>query len=232
MKPIIGILVEIDDELTAKAQIAYSNAIEKSGGVPIVLPYVNNAETIENFVRLCDGFVFSGGADVHPKRYGEQIKPTCEKVQAYRDELEFKVFEQAIKTKKPILGICRGMQFINVALGGTLYQDIPTELPMQLPHRQEKEKYSLFHDVQILTNTPLFHLIGKPTVLANSLHHQAIKTLGAGLKIMAVTKDEMIEAVYLQEERYVRAYQWHPERLYEENEDNRRIFDDFIKACR
>ncbi|MBQ8310715.1 MAG: gamma-glutamyl-gamma-aminobutyrate hydrolase family protein [Clostridia bacterium] len=231
MRPIIGVFAEVDLEQNTKVQNTYIRAIEESGGIPILLPYVKDRDTMERFVNLCDGFFFTGGADIEPQRYGEQSKNTCGEIQYARDELEFAVFQIVNSTLKPIIAICRGAQLINVAFGGTLYQDILSETNTRISHRQIEPKNSPSHDVQILKNTPLFDLMKKTVMSANSFHHQAIKKLGEGLEIMAVSDDGIVEAVYLPGERYVRAYQWHPERLYEIDIYNRLIFDDFIKAC-
>lgn len=232
MKPIIGILAKVDTERNSELQNAYTKAIEGSGGAPVLLPYVEDDGTIERFVDICDGFVFTGGADVDPLRYGEERKDSCGEIQHNRDELEFKVLSKVINTEKPILAICRGSQLINIALGGTLYQDISSEIDTRISHRQSEPKNSPSHDVKILPNTPLDTLMGAHQIHANSFHHQAIKTLGDGLEIMAVAEDGIIEAFYLLKNQYLRAYQWHPERLYETDMHNRCIFDDFITACR
>lgn len=115
-----------------------------------------------------------------------------------------------------------------MALGGTLYQDIPSEIKTTLPHRQTEPKDAPSHEVQLLDGAPLKALTGKNRIPANSFHHQAIKRLGEGLRVMAVADDGVIEAVYHTGDRYLRAYQWHPERLYDSDEDNRLLFDDFI----
>lgn len=232
MKPIIGILAGVDDELITKVQDLYIDAIERSGGTPVLLPYVRGEETIKSFADLCDGFFFTGGADIDPRHYGEEAKSNCGPIQAYRDELEFNVFQKVINTSKPILAICRGAQLVNVALGGTLYQDIPSEINTNILHRQTEPKLSPSHSVQILEDTPLFDLVGKTAITANSFHHQAIKTLGDGLEIMAVAEDGIIEAVYSSKKQYIRAYQWHPERLFETDRHNRMIFEDFVNACK
>ena len=232
MKPIIGIFAEVDLEQNTKVSSAYIRAIEASGGIPILLPYVKDRDTIEHFVNICNGFLFTGGADIEPQRYGEQKKNTCGEIQYARDELEFAVLQVVNNSSKPIMAICRGAQLINVALGGTLYQDIPSEMNTPISHRQTEPKNSPSHNVQIMKNTPLFDLAKKTVITANSFHHQAIKKLGEGLEIMAVADDGIVEAAYLHGERYVRAYQWHPERLYETDIYNRLVFDDFIKACR
>ena len=231
MKPIIGILAEIDNEQTTLLRNAFARAVEESGGVPILLPYVRDVDTIAQFVELCDGFLFTGGADINPLRYGEEKQAECGETHHFRDELEFAVWEQVWGTSKPILAICRGLQLVNVALGGTLYQDIYSALCTELSHRQTEPRFSPSHSVQVIENTPLFHLTGQTSIPANTFHHQAIKTLGKGLEVMALADDGMIEAVYLPGTRYLRAYQWHPERLYDNDVYNRGVFDDFIGAC-
>ena len=232
MKPIIGILAEVDNDLITKLWNFYVNALEVAGGLPIIIPYVRGAETLDAYVDMCDGFLFSGGVDIDPCHYGEETKPTCGAIQPYRDELELKMFDKVIATKKPILAICRGAQLVNVALGGTLYQDIPSEVDTAILHRQTEGKCEPSHSVNITEGTPLFDLIGERTMVANSFHHQALKELGCGLKVMAAAEDGIIEAVYLDGDHHLRAYQWHPERLQDKSTQNRMIFDDFIKACR
>ena len=232
MKPIIGLLAEIDSDGTAKVKGTYSEAIEKSGGLPILLPYVKDGEVISQFTEICDGFVFTGGADISPLYYGEEPSAACGVIQHLRDKLELAAFERIIRTNKPILAICRGIQLLNVALGGTLYQDIPSEIPSDISHRQLEPVDSPSHSVTVVSGTPLSEIAGGAEIItANSFHHQAIKTLGRGLSVMANADDGIIEAVYADGERYIRGYQWHPERLVDKDDNNRRIFDSFIKAC-
>ena len=231
MRPIIGVLAEIDDKLSTRVQNSYIRAIEKSGGIPVLIPYVDGGETVEHLVDICDGFFFTGGADIDPKRYGEEPRESIGDVRQYRDEFEFRVFQKVIKTSKPILAICRGAQLVNVALGGTLYQDIPTEVDTKIAHRQSESKFLPPHNVRVIVDTPLYEMTGVEQIKANSFHHQAIKTLGKGLEIMALAEDGIVEAVYLSERQYVRAYQWHPERLFETDLQNRMIFENFIRAC-
>lgn len=232
MKPIIGLLCEVDDERDTKALNTYVNAVELVGGLPIVLPYVKNDDNIANFVELCDGFFFTGGTDINPNRYKEEDRGLCKKSQEFRDELEFKVIEKAIKTQKPIIAICRGAQLVNVFFGGTLYQDISTETNATILHQQVEPKFALSHSVRVLENTPLYELVGKREMPANSFHHQAVKKLGENLCVMALSCDNIVEGFYLKGNSYLRCYQWHPERLCESDELNKRIFEDFIKAVK
>lgn len=231
MKPIIGILAEVADDLTTAVNNTYISAINASGGASVLLPYTTDDEAIDRFIDICDGFLFSGGADIEPERYGETPSPFCGVTRPYRDELDFKTFYKVMATDKPILAICRGLQLVNVALGGTLYQDIRTEVNTAMFHRQTEPATSPSHEVNVTPGTPLHTLMEKTRITANSFHHQAVKKLADGCKIMATADDGIIEAIYLDGERYLRAYQWHPERLCDINEDNHRIFDDFIKAC-
>jgi len=231
MKPVIGMLAEVDDDRVSRMLYPYAKVIEESGGLPVLLPYVNDPEALARFVALCDGFCFTGGADMHPSYYREEMLPVCGTVYPCRDTLEMEVFPLAFSSQKPILGICRGAQIINVALGGTLYQDIPTQLQTDISHRQTEPRFSFSHDVKVLPGTPLHNLVGKDRIRANSFHHQAVKDLGQGLSVMALADDGVIEAMYLEGTQYLRAYQWHPERLFDVSDENRAIFDDFIRAC-
>ena len=232
MNPIIGILAEIDGEKTVKIQDTYVKAVERQGGIPIVIPYAAADETLTQFINICDGFIFTGGADIDPRHYGEAKKETCGEIQPNRDDLELRLFNALIGTEKPILAICRGIQLVNVALGGTLYQDLPTEKPSEIFHQQKEAKFETSHEVNIRKTTPLYELIGKERMIANSFHHQAIKDLGKDLEIMAVSDDNIIEAVFLNNDRYLRAYQWHPERIWDKDDCNRLIFEDFLGACK
>jgi len=232
MIPVIAILGPIDDDRSVNLLNTYSDAIIKSGGLPVIIPYTEDEKSLSEYTETCDGFLFSGGCDIEPARFGEETKDTCASIQKNRDALEFSLFKRAFEAKKPIMGICRGIQVINVALGGTLYQDIPSEIPSEIPHRQTEPKFLPSHDVSIISDTPLMELIGKERMTANSFHHQAIKALGEGLEVMALAEDGIIEAVFHTSESYIRGYQWHPERLFSKNEDNRILFEDFINRCK
>ncbi len=231
MQPIIGLLVTTDDEGTVSAMRPYADAIAQSGGLPVILPYTEDDAAIAHYVALCDGFCFTGGVDIAPARYGEETSPACGVIQLLRDALELAVFRAAWQANKPLLGICRGAQVFNVALGGTLWQDLPSERPSPIAHRQVEEKFSPSHDVCVLPDTPLHALTGTARITANSFHHQAVKALGKDLVPMAYADDGVIEGFYHSTHPYLRAYQWHPERLCDTNAHNRLVFDDFIRHC-
>lgn len=232
MKPKILILGTVNDEMTLGLGNRYSRAIELAGGLPLALPYIEHENDIKEIIDYCDGVFFTGGADVDPGEYGEEKSEKCGAAQKYRDALEIAACKAAVKADKAILGICRGSQLINVALGGTLYQDLPSEVGADVTHVQTEPEDSFSHSVSIVEGTPFATLAGAERIRANSFHHQAIKQLGKGLVPMAYADDNVIEAVYSAELGYLRAYQWHPERLIGIDEISRNIFKDFVNACK
>ena len=157
MIPLIGVLPNVDGEKKSKIENTYIRAIEASGGAAILLPYTANPESIDRFIDLCDGFIFAGGADIEPARYGEEKHPLCGETTPYRDQVEFLAFEKIMKTEKPIMGICRGSQLINVALGGTLYQDLPEEFRTErtLDHHMTPPYDRTVHEVLLEKKAPL-----------------------------------------------------------------------------
>ncbi|MBR7117542.1 MAG: gamma-glutamyl-gamma-aminobutyrate hydrolase family protein [Clostridia bacterium] len=232
MRPVIGLLATIDNDGLHSVVLDYVHSFEKSGAVPVLLPYTDSDEVLSGYIRLCDGFALLGGLDIDPSHYGEEKSAECGEVQHMRDKLELSIMPKILVSGKPLLGICRGAQLINVALGGTLYQDIPSELGESFPHRQTVNKYVHSHPATVIEGTPLFELSGTTNIMINSFHHQAVKKLGQGLAVMATAPDGVIEAFYSTGEQYIRAYQWHPERLYRIDELERNIFIDFINKAK
>lgn len=232
MKPIIAVTPSVDLDGNTSILRAYITSIEDAGATPVLLPYTKNIGTLISFIDLCDGICLTGGIDIDPKRYFEEKMSWCNDTQDNRDVFDLSVFALAIQKNKPIIGICRGAQLINVALEGTLYQDIKAQTNTSILHTQTEPKFEHSHEVKIVENTPLFELLGKDRIRINSFHHQAIKTLGEGLRVMALADDGIIEAIYLPNYPYLRAYQWHPERIYQKDENQKRLFEDFILACK
>jgi putative glutamine amidotransferase len=185
-----------------------------AGAIPYMIPKIAGKVTTSDAVAEMDGIVFAGGADLCPRTYGEEpLKPEWEG-DAARDAYEIALFKAARELKKPVLGICRGMQLINVALGGTLYQDIATQVDTDTTHRCAHAYDNLKHDIDILPDTALSYIFeGRDKALVNSVHHQAVKDLGKGLIVEAVSStDGIVEAVRLDAAGiYVMAVQWHPE---------------------
>lgn len=230
--PLIALLGEVDDDKKSAVKSSYVEAIAAAGGAPVLIPYTESGETLDALCAACDGFFFTGGADIAPEIYGERRSVFCGIVHPLRDELELATFRRAFALGKPILAVCRGAQLVNAALGGTLYQDIPSEIPSGILHRQREAVNEPSHSVNILKDSGVTLFGNAERIVANSFHHQAVKRLAPGLKTFAVTDDGIVEGFYMPGEQYLYAYQWHPERLWETDEFNRRIFESFIAACK
>ena len=230
-KPIIGVTPLWDEEKNSYWMLpGYLEGLEEAGAIPIILPLAADGADITQFADLCDGFLFTGGQDVAPQLYREALKPTCGELCPARDTLERELLNRALEQDKPILGICRGLQFLNVALGGTLYQDLPTEHPSGIEHSMKPPYDQAAHMVRILPDTPLAALLQKTDLDVNSCHHQAVKTLAPGLAEMARSSDNLIEAVYLPGKTFVWAVQWHPEMSLRADEASGKIFKAFVEA--
>ena len=228
--PIIGVTPLWDAERKSVWMLPdYLDGIRAAGGLPIVLPLEMSEKDADQMVATCDGFLFTGGQDVAPELYGEDVVPSVV-FSAERDKLERLLFPKALQADKAILGICRGLQFINVFLGGTLWQDLPSQHPSDIVHRQGKPYDAPTH--QVTLNGDLQSLLGKDLFEVNTLHHQAIKSLGKDLTAMAVAPDGIIEAVKMAGKRFVWAVQWHPEYMFKTDADSLAIFTSFVEQCR
>ena len=232
MKPIIGVLPLLDDEKDSLWMLpGYFNGILRAGGVPVMLPLSSEPSVIEHAIQMCDGFLFTGGHDVSPELYGVSRKYSnvicCKK----RDEMEGALMKRALEEDKSMLGICRGIQFLNAYLGGTLYQDLQAEHPSEIDHHQTPPYDVPVHMNEVKKGTPLYQLLGKDEISVNSYHHQAIKMLAPGLNVMAQSEDGLIEAVYMPDKRFVWALQWHPEFAFETDVDSMKLFRTFVNSA-
>lgn len=231
-KPIIGVTPLFDRERDSYWMLpGYLEGLEQAGALPIVLPLPEALDDLTPLVSLCDGLLFTGGQDVSPTLYGETPKPTCGEVCPARDRVEQALLQLALERDLPVLGICRGIQFLNAVLGGTLYQDLPTEHPSQTQHHMTPPYDRAVHTVTLQPGTPLAELLGTEHIGVNSYHHQAVKTLAPCLTEMAWSEDGLIEAVCLPEKRFVWAVQWHPEFAFRVDEHSRKIFGAFVAAA-
>lgn len=232
MAAIIGLIPLVDTEKQSYWMLpGYIEGIAAAGGIPIMLPLTEDNHTLSQIVRYCNGFLFTGGQDVSPVLYGEKEISRCGECSPERDSMEWSLLKQVLEVDKPILGICRGIQFLNVALGGTLYQDIPTQRPSVEEHHQKPPYHIPSHEVMVSFESPLYELLHKDKLSVNSYHHQGIKKLAKGLQVMACATDGLIEGVYMPEKRFVWGLQWHPEFSYLSDEDSRKIFEAFVKAA-
>lgn len=228
MTPIIGITF-LSNRISGTSQ-NYIRAIKEFGGTPLPLyPGISK----DAFADI-DGFLLTGGGDIHPSNFGEAYHPTLKYVDEARDKLEIPLCQKAIEDDLPIFGICRGIQVMNVAMGGNLYQDIPTEYPVEaVPH--QKPNTDEQHEIQIEASSRLSEIIGKRTDEVNSSHHQAVNNIGDGFVVTARCKaDSIIEAMENPSKRFVVGVQYHPERMLENPEfleHRRKLFEAFIQAA-
>jgi putative glutamine amidotransferase len=230
MSVIIGIVPGYENgKFQLKKQ--YSDAIIYAGGTPIIIPYTED-RVPEDFFEIIDGLLLTGGADVAPSLYGQEPVPELGEVVPERDIFELMITREFIKTGKPLLGICRGLQLLNVALGGSLYQDIPScykpESPVQ--HRQNVPASHNSHSVKVEPSSKLFSITSATEFLVNSFHHQAVKDPASSLKATAWSPDGIIEAAEGVAYPFMLAVQWHPEESFKGNE-NGLIFQAFVDAC-
>lgn len=234
MTPLIAIVTQTEINrfglLSNAVATTYSDAVEKAGGLPVIFPFSRNRLTAAMTARRVDGFIFPGGADVDPVLYGETPIPALGPVNRELDEFQIAVLETAIKHRKPVLGVCRGIQIINVALGGSLFQDISTQLETKQNHMQQSLSYDVDHPVDIVSGTRLHGLLGS-RIMVNSRHHQAVKTLGKGLIVTAKSPDGIMEAAE-HETLPIDLIQWHPELLLKKNDDMLCLFQQLIENAR
>jgi putative glutamine amidotransferase len=233
-KPLIGLApLMYDDKKKINMMMypRYTTAVEFAGGIPIILPLTDKADDIKELVTVLDGIILTGGEDVNPAYYGEEKEEFCGKIVPQLDAMEDILFKESLLQNKPVFGICRGCQFINASLGGTLYQDIPSQYKTELCHSMPEPPYNrTAHLFRVVEGTPLAKLPCAEGV--NSRHHQAILDLAPGLEIMAYAADGIIEAVRMPEKRFVWAVQWHPEAFWEEEGLNIELFRAFVEAAK
>lgn len=195
-----------------------------------MLPLTTDYKIIQRLVENFDGFLLTGGQDVSPKLYGEEILSECGQINQQRDKMEQILIKQVIELDKPMLGICRGIQILNAVLGGTLYQDLPMQYSSEIDHHMTPPYDRVVHKVILNEETPLYSILNVKEIGVNSYHHQAIKDLSEKLEIAAVSEDGIIEGVYMPGKKFVLATQWHPELSYLKDENSMKIFNAFVNA--
>jgi putative glutamine amidotransferase len=235
-RPFIGITIydgTTDSGLPgAMVQTAYINAIIQAGGTPVLIPNQLDEERLTMLYEFLDGILFTGGGDIRTEIFGGVPHPNVHGVDDARDRLELLLLRRAVDGGKPFLGICRGLQLANVALGGNLYTHIPDQLPNALRHDcyPDVPRNYLAHDVRIEEGCRLAEILIEPVLKVNSLHHQGIKELAPGLRAVAHAPDGIIEAVEVPTHPFGLAVQWHPEWLTDQQFE-RNLFKSFIEAA-
>ncbi len=251
MKPVIGICADYSYGLSGVyegfgsafdwqlASNDYVKAVEKAGGIPVIIPVFSDMENIENVIDIVDGVIFAGGADIEPKHYGENVGFKIGQIIPERDKQELQLAKNIIeKSQIPVLGVCRGYQLLNVVCGGTLYQDL-SEVPAELRNNniinhsmKGSPKYNTVHEVKINEKSRLYKILNKKTIGVNSYHHQAIKDVADAFNVATVSPDGIVEAIEMKEDRFVIGVQWHPEMLGERHAEQFSIFKALVNACK
>jgi putative glutamine amidotransferase len=230
-RPRIGISLDTD-EAKARYELkrTYVDAVVGAGGLPILIPFCAPDVADEYFATL-DGLVLSGGAfDVPPSLYGEETRPACGPLVPERTETELRILRGAIEGGLPLLGVCGGMQLLNVALGGTLHQDLPTDLGIRI-HQQPAPKDVPSHDVELVAGTRLAALAGAGRLRVNSTHHQAVKAVAPGLLVSARAPDGTIEGIELPGHPFALGVQWHPESALRHEPRHAAIYRGLVDAA-
>jgi len=230
-KPIVGITPQIDYEQSRHwIRPGYPAAMIDNGIIPVVFPVTDNREDLKQLLSGLDGVILSGGFDVAPHLYGEETLPCCRTISPERDTQEFILVEELRAANIPTIGICRGIQVINTALGGTLYQDIKEQYGTDVVHGAGPLFEIFRHTVTLTDGTPIREAVGEETISVNSCHHQAIKDLAPCLKTCAVSEDGLVEAVYDPDLDFFMGVQWHPEGSYSIDENSRKVLGMFARA--
>lgn len=238
-KPLIGLVCEYWDSPkfpNSRVQgqlVTYCEALQAAGGLPVLIPETLTNQDVQQLYGHLHGLVLPGGGDVDPQAYGETQHPATNSIDPERDRVELYLTRQALAGHKPFLGICRGLQVMNVALGGSLYQDVPTEVPNALPHYFRAPAYArdhLGHAVQVEEDSLLARCLGAPLVEVNSRHHQAARVIAPGLHVVARAPDGIIEALELPTHPFALGVQWHPENLTA-HASMRGLFEQFVLAA-
>jgi putative glutamine amidotransferase len=234
--PLIGVSTSITVGTSperAYVNSTYLNAIQQAGGVPLPLPPQLSSRSWKRLAAGLDGLLLTGGGDIDPALFGEAPQPTLYDVAPIRDTFEANAARWAVEHRLPLLCICRGVQVLNVALGGSLYQDVGTDPGTTLPHSQKEPRDQPTHKVRIAPGSRLAEVVGADEVEVNSMHHQALKSLGRGLAAVAWAPDQLVEGVEMPEQPgFVLGVQWHPEELIGHSEAARRLFAALVTHAR
>ena len=233
-RPAIGVTIENarpPDAEVFRLRDDYVRSVEKAGGLPLVLA-PGRAEDAPEFLDRVDGLLLTGGADVDPRLYGAERHRTVERVVPERDAFEIALVREALRRDLPLLAICRGQQVLNVASGGTLVQDIPSQIPGSGAHDPDVERWETAHEVEILPETRLREILGAERVAVNSFHHQSVERLGEGLVLSARSPDGVVEGIEARDRRrFALGVQWHPESFWDHPPGFDRLFQALVRTA-
>jgi|SRR6056297_174002 len=210
----------------------YVKAIENSGGVPIIIPIDSKKLSVNYYLSKINGLLITGGVDINPKYYNEKPHEKIGKIIDERDSLDFTLLKKAMNKNIPVLGICRGMQLLNIYYRGSLYQDQSLNNNLNLDHYQNNpDPSTLGHSIEVYKKTKLYSIVKNNNFKVNSYHHQFIKKVGENLRISAKSSDGSIEGIETNDSQFIIGIQWHPERIYENSKESKLIFENFIRKA-
>jgi putative glutamine amidotransferase len=233
-RPLIGVTPWYDyDKKITYIKNGYCEGINNAGGIGLLLPVTQDTDELDDIIEKCEGFLISGGPDVDAVIYGENNLPFNGEISPYRDFSEIYLIKKAIELNKPIFGICRGIQIMNVAMGGTLYQDIHSQIKDReiLKHSQAAPKWYPTHKINIQEGTRLFEIFEKQSIGVNSYHHQAVKDIAPGFTISSRSEDGIIESMEYNNHIFAIGVQWHPELMWQEDNSFLSLFEEFVSCC-
>jgi len=235
--PLIGITPDVASfgdkaERLIVLQERYARAVQDAGAVPLVLPVMPAPARMRRAIESIDGLLVSGGNfDINPRLYGEEPIKAMRNILAERTQFELGLIELALERDMPVLGVCGGAQAINVALGGSLYQDIRTQIAGAAEHERGSIKDTGGHAVAIVKETKLRKIVGRDSLEVNTTHHQAVKNLGKNLIVNAAASDRIVEGIESRRHTFVLGVQWHPEFLVPRDPAQKKLFAAFVQAC-
>ena len=237
MRPLIGITTaesEIQGRPYHRSYARNAWAIRDAGGLPVYIPTGLDEVSLRELYERLDAVLLPGGPDVDPSYYGEARHPETKIIDDARDTLELTLARWTYQDDRPLFGICRGHQVINVAFGGTLVQDIPSEVVTDLPHETPDTlpRSTIRHEVTLDPDSRIASILGRTHVAVNSLHHQSVERPAPGVTITGYSPDGIVEALEAPDKRFILSVQWHPEDLYGGDEAMRRLFESFVEAAR
>ncbi|WP_274362072.1 gamma-glutamyl-gamma-aminobutyrate hydrolase family protein [Paenibacillus thermotolerans] len=230
-KPVIGVTSSlIDDRITVHKSNIY--AISDAGGAAFVLPNSSDRSTVLQLASMMDGLLLTGGGDIDPDLFGEEPHPMLGEITPERDAFETAMIEEMLRLDKPILGLCRGCQMLNVAIGGDMYQDIYSQHEGNLlQHKQNAPVRHGSHWIEIEEHSLLHRIMNERRIRVNSFHHQAVRNIGSGFTASAVSGDGIIEAIESKRHRFALGVQWHPEHMTTSDPHSGKLFQAFVDAC-
>ena len=220
--PLIGISCGRTSSGASSLSTNYTDAVARAGGIPVILPTVDNRALAARLIEKVDGIIFSGGPDLDPSYYGETVWNETVQVDTLRDASDLLLMRAALASKKPVMCICRGEQLMNVVLGGSLYQDIPTQVDTLVKHGG-----GAWHKIGVEKESVLYRLFGQDSLTVNSFHHQAVKKVAPGIRVTAYAPNGIVEA-YEYGDRLI-AFQFHPEGMARTDDAWLALFHDFVK---